>query len=164
MIITPIFVIFFSIVFILVWLFARTIDKRKWVTFLLTIVLTPILYFYVCYPFINIFSNYHHQKYFESEAWTKKPALRYEMSGHFIEDSLFKNKTKKEIETLLGQSEWYGWDDSIKANSPDIWNYNLGYKPGAFNMHQECLEITFKNNIANSIKQYQLETTFEEKE
>lgn len=164
MIITPVFVILFSIVFIFIWLFSRTIDKRKWVVFLITIVLTPIIYFYVFYPFINIFSNYHHKKYFESSSWKEKPALRYEMSGHFIQESLFLNKNKTEIEKLLGKSEWFGWDDSIKANSPDKWNYNLGYKPGAFNMNKECLEITFKNNIAYNVKQYQLEQTFEEKE
>lgn len=164
MIITPLFVIFISIVFILIWLFAKTIDKRIWVTFLISIVLTPIIYFYVFYPFINIFSNYHHKKYFETEAWKNKPALRYEMSEQFIQDSLFLDKNKPDIENLLGKSEWYGWDDSIKANSPDIWNYNLGYKPGAFNMKQECLEITFKNDMAYRVKQYQLEQTFEEKE
>ncbi len=163
MIITPVFIILLGVVFILVWIFSNTIDKRKWVTFLTSIVLTPIVYFYVFYPFINIFSSYHHQKYFDTEAWKEKPALRYEMSDEMIRDSLFFGKNKKEIENMLGKSEWYGWDDSIKANSPEKWNYNLGFKPGAFNMMQECIELEFKNNMVNNVYQYQLEKTFEEK-
>ncbi|MFH4965537.1 hypothetical protein V8G69_11090 [Gaetbulibacter sp. M235] len=163
MIITPVFIILLGVVFILVWMFSNTIDKRKWVTFLTSIVLTPIVYFYVFYPFINIFSSYHHQKYFDSEDWKAKPALRYEMSDEMIRDSLFFGKNKNEVENMLGKSEWYGWDDSIKANSPEKWNYNLGFKPGAFNMMQECIELEFKNNVVYNTHQYQLEKTFEEK-
>ncbi len=164
MIFTPAFIILLCVVFILLWIFAGTIDKRKWVRFLISLVLTPIVYFYVFYPFINIFSSYHHQKYFDSNAWKKKPALRYEMSDEMIRDSLFIGKTKKDLEDKLGKSEWYGWDDSIKTNSPEKWNYNLGFKPGAFNNMQECLEFNFKQDTVNSITQYQLEKTFDEKQ
>jgi len=59
----------------------------------------------------------------------------------------------------FGKAEWYGWDDAIKANSKDKWNYNLGFKPGAFNNMQECLEFIFNNNTVESVKQYQLEKT-----
>jgi|SRR5690606_16143884 len=161
MIITPLFVIFFTIVFILVWLFANTIDKRKWVSLLISLVAAPIVYFYVFYPFINIFFSYHHLKHFNSEAWKEKPALRYEMSPKIVDDSLFIGKTKSEVQNLLGKSEWYSWDDSIKANSPDMWNYNLGFKPGAFNMTQECLELVFKNDKVERVSQYQMEKKFE---
>lgn len=161
MILTPPFVIFLILVFVLVWLFANTIDKRKWLSFLISLALTPIVYFYVFYPLINIFSSYHHEKHFDAEAWTDKPALRYEMSNEITRNQMFLGKTKPEVEAILGTSEWYGWNDSIKANSPDKWNYNLGYKPGAFNLNQECLEFEFKNNKVESIKQYQLETKFE---
>ena len=83
------------------------------------------------------------------------------MSDLIINDSLFIGKNKKDVETALGKSEWYGWDDTIKANSSNKWNYNMGYKPGAFNRMQECLELEFTNNKVSSIQQYQLETTFE---
>lgn len=163
MIITPVFIILISIVFILVWFFANTIDKRKWVALIISILLTPIVYFYVFYPFINIFSSYHHQKHFETVSWKAKPALRYEMINEIISDSLFLGKNKQEVEELLGTSEWFGWDDAIKANTPESWNYNLGFEPGAFNMMQECVELKFKNNVVISVNQYQLEKTFEEK-
>jgi hypothetical protein len=161
MILTPLFVFFFVLVFVLVWLFANTIDKRKWVSFLITLIAAPIFYFYVFYPFINIFFSYHHQKHFETEAWVEKPSLRYEMSDVIIDDHMFQGKTKKDVETVLGKSEWYGWDDAIKANSKDKWNYNLGFKPGAFNMSQECLELVFKNDTVASVYQYQMEKEFE---
>lgn len=161
MIISPLLVIFLIIVFIVVWLFVKTIDERKWLTFLISLVLTPIFYFYLFYPLLNIVSSYHHQKYFNADAWVEKPGLRYEMIDIVVHDSLFFGKSKKEVETALGKSEWYGWDDSVKANSPDKWNYNLGYKPGAFNTMQECIEFEFINNSVSHMKRYQLETTFE---
>ncbi|MGC6432503.1 MAG: hypothetical protein ACON5F_15775 [Jejuia sp.] len=161
MIFTPKFIIVIVITFVITWVFANTIDKRKWVSFLISLVATPILYFYVLYPLINIFFSFHHQKYFDAEAWSDKPALRYEMSDNIIDKDLFIGKSKENVETILGVSEWYSWDDSLKANSPEMWNYNLGFKPGAFNMTQECLEIVFKNNKAVSIKQYQMEKEFD---
>ena len=71
MIITPLLVLFVIIVFILVYLFVSTIDKRKWLTLLVSIVLTPVVYFYLFYPMLNIISNYHHEKYFDDfkRAW-----------------------------------------------------------------------------------------------
>ncbi|WP_406684020.1 hypothetical protein N1F78_15200 [Seonamhaeicola sp. MEBiC1930] len=162
MIVKPLFVILLTLVFILSWLFANTIDKRKWVSILISIILTPLVYFYLLYPILNIFSSYHHEKYFKSDVWKEKPAFRYEMVGNLIQDSLLVNISKNQVTELLGKSEWFGWNDSLKANSKEQWNYNLGFKPGAFNNMQECLEITFKNNMVNNILKYQIEKTFEE--
>ena len=161
MILTPAFVIFIIIVFALVWLFINTIDNRKWLSFLISLALTPIVYFYLFYPMLNIFSSYHHQKHFDTEAWIEKPALRYEMTDEVINNKVFIGKSKTAIKSLLGTSEWYSWDDAIKVNSPDKWNYNLGAKPGAFNNMKESVEIIFANDTVNAIKQYQTEQTFE---
>ena len=160
MIVTPLFVFFLVIVFVVVWLFINTIDKRKWLTLIVSLALTPIVYFYLFYPMLNIFSSYHHEKYFDAEAWKKKPAFRYEMAK-YVKSELLTEKSKEDVELLLGEPEWFGWNDSIKANSPELWNYNLGFKPGALNNMQECVEIEFKKNIVTTIKQYQLEKTFE---
>ncbi|WP_248723211.1 hypothetical protein [Seonamhaeicola sp. ML3] len=164
MIIKPLFVILVLVVFVLVWVFANTIDKRKWVSFLIAIVLTPFAYYYILYPVMNIFSSYHHEKYFETTAWKEKPAFRYEMLENLLQDSLLVKKSRQEVELLLGPSEWFGWDDNLKANSEAQWNYNLGVKPGVFNNMQECLEIKFVDNNVNDIRQYQIEQTFEEKD
>lgn len=79
MIITPLLVIFMIFVFVLLYLFLKTVDKREWLIVLISLIMTPLVYFYMFYPFVNIISNYHHQKYFDAEAWSEKPALRYEM-------------------------------------------------------------------------------------
>lgn len=158
MILTPLFIFFLLITFTLVWLFVKTIDNRKWLTFLVSIVLTPVVYFYLFYPLLNIFSSYHHEKYFDAEAWKSKPIFRYEMSKNILNENLFLGKTKTEVADILGKSEWYGWDDQKKSNSDDQWNYNLGIKPGAFNDQQECLEFIFQNEIVVKAYQYQLTT------
>ncbi|MBG7611544.1 hypothetical protein IU405_04695 [Polaribacter sp. BAL334] len=157
MVLTPFFIVMLLITFVLVWLFVRTIDERKWLNILVSVVLTPVVYFYIFYPLLNIFSSYHHEKHFDAAAWKSKPALRYEMSNEIVGNDLFKGKTKSEVKALLGTSEWYGWDDSIKANSPDKWNYNLGFKPGAMNLQQECLELIFKNDVVVKSWQYQMD-------
>jgi hypothetical protein len=141
------------------WKFVKTIDERKWLTFIVSVLFTPLLYFYLFYPLLNIFSSYHHQKHFDTVAWKEVPELRFEMSNQIVDTQLFKDKTKSEVQNSLGTSEWFGWDENIKENSPEKWNYNLGFKPGAFNTQQECLELVFKNGIVVKSTQYQMEKT-----
>ena len=130
MIITPILVIFMIVVFILLFLFLNTVDHRKWLTALISLVLTPFVYFYMFYPFVNIVSNYHHQKYFDSEAWIEKPALRYEMIDSTIESDTLIGLSKEKIESLLGKQEWLTWDEVKNEHNQNKWNYALGIEPG----------------------------------
>jgi len=146
MIITVPLVIMMSITFVLVFLFVKTIDKRIWLTFLVSLAIAPLVYFYAVYPMINIFSNYHHQKYFSAETWQDKPALRYELSNDIITSEILKGKTKTEVESLLGIHEWLTWNDAKKEHDTNKWNYGLGLEPGAFNTEKECLELSFENN------------------
>ena len=162
MIITPILVIFMIVVFLLLFLFLNTVDKRKWLTGLISLVLTPFAYFYMFYPFINIISSYHHQKYFNSEAWIEQPALRYEMIDYTKESDTLIGASKESITKLLGQQEWLTWDDTKKAHDNNKWNYGLGIEPGAFNNQKECVEVTFKANKVTELKHYQEEITFED--
>jgi hypothetical protein len=159
MILTIPLILFFLLVFFLLWKFVKTIDERKWLTFIVSVLFTPLFYFYLFYPLLNIFSSYHHQKYFDTNAWKETPKLRFEMSNQIVDNQLFKDKTKSEVQNSLGTSEWFGWDEQIKENSPEKWNYNLGFKPGAFNTQQECLELVFKNGIVVKSSQYQMEKT-----
>ncbi|WP_299124694.1 hypothetical protein [uncultured Winogradskyella sp.] len=164
MIITPLLVIFMVVVFVLLFLFLNTVDKRKWLSALISLVLTPFVYFYMFYPFVNILSNYHHQKYFDSEAWIEKPSLRYEMIDSTIESDTLISASKEKIVSLLGKEEWLSWDDAKKAHDNNRWNYALGIEPGAFNDKKDCVEITFKNDKVISIKTYQEEIIFENEE
>lgn len=161
MIYTPLFIVLFLMVFSLVWLFVNTIDRRKWLSFLISLLAAPVVYFYVFYPLLNIFCSYHHQKYFNSKDWIEKPSLRFEMSKNMINEGFFYGKSKKLLKNNLGAPEWFGWDATTKANSPQKWHYNLGFKPGAFNTMQECIEFVFKNDRVVSIQQYQLKQKFE---
>ena len=161
MIITPFLVIFMIVVFVLLFLFLNTVDRRKWLTGLISLVLTPLAYFYLFYPFVNIISNYHHQKYFNSEAWIEKPALRYEMIDNTISSDTLIGATKEEVTKLLGKYEWLTWDDAIKDHDPDKWNYGLGIEPGAFNDKVDCVEITFVNGQVFSLMPFQQDITYE---
>ncbi|MFC0604859.1 hypothetical protein [Winogradskyella pulchriflava] len=161
MIITPFLVIFMIVVFVLLFLFLNTVDKRKWLSALIALILTPFVYFYMFYPFVNIISNYHHQKYFDSEAWTEKPALRYEMIDNTIASDTLIGASKEDITALLGKYEWLSWNDTTKSHDNDKWNYGLGIEPGAFNSEKECVEIIFKNDKVIALNRYQQEIKYE---
>jgi len=160
MIVTPLLVIFLLIVFVLLFLFLNTVDKRKWLTGLISLGLTPLVFFFMFYPFLNIISNYHHQKYFDSEAWIEKPALRYEMIDNTIASDTLIGVSKDEVTILLGKAEWLTWDDAKKVHDTNKWNYGLGIEPGAFTDKRECVEITFKDDKVIALKSYQKEITF----
>ena len=162
MIITPFLVIFMLVVFVLLFLFLNTVDKRKWLSSLISLALTPFVYFYLFYPFVNILSSYHHQKYFDNEAWTENPSLRYEMIDSTIESDTLMGSSKEKITTLLGKEEWLSWDDAKKAHDTNKWNYGLGIEPGAFNDKKECVEITFKKNKVIALRPYQEEIKYED--
>ena len=146
MIVTPLLVIFIIIVFIPTFLFVRTIDNRKWLTLVISIFLTPIIYFYAFYPMINIFSNYHHQKYFDELSWKELPELRYEMLKNILDTNVLLGMTKLEIKDALGDYEWLGWNYETNTEDHNYWNYSIGIKPGAFNEHKEILSLHFKND------------------
>jgi len=164
MIITPFLVIAMIVVFVLLFLFFKTVDKRKWLVLIVSLVLTPFVYFYMFYPFVNIVSNYHHQKYFNSEAWIEKPNLRYEMIDSTISSDTLIGVNKEKAEQLLGTHEWLTWSEEMKAHDQDKWNYGMGIEPGAFNDKIECVEITFTDNKISSLKHFQKDITFEKNE
>lgn len=164
MIITPFLVIFMIVVFVLLFMFLNTVDKRKWLTGIISLILTPFVYFYMFYPFVNIVSNYHHQKYFDSEAWIEKPALRYEMIDNTIASDTLIGLSKTEIEKQLGNYEWLSWDDKKESHDNNKWNYALGIEPGAFNGEKECVELIFTNDKVSEVRHYQEEITYENEE
>jgi len=164
MIITPLVVIFNVIIFILVYLFVKTIDKRKWLNIVVSLVLAPIFYLYIFYPILNIFSSYHHQKYFNSKAWLDEPTLRYEMTNNIIKSDTLIGKSKPEINKLLGDYEWLSWNDSIKDFDGNLWNYSLGLKPGAMNNKKEIMTVVFAQEKVDHIETYNEAITYDEKE
>jgi hypothetical protein len=164
MIITIPSVVIMLITFVLVFLFVKTIDKRVWLTFLVSLAMTPLAYFYAVYPMINIFSNYHHEKYFSAEVWQDKPTLRYDLSDDMLSSETLIGQSKIAIESLLGKHEWLSWNDSKKDYDTNKWNYGLGLEPGAFNTEKECLELVFKDNKVIDVRVYKEEQKLDAKE
>ncbi len=164
MIITPLLVIFMSLVFVLVFLFVKTIDKRKWLTILVSLAITPIIYFYVFYPFLNIISSYHHQKYFNTKTWESKPELRYEMVDNIVTSDVLIGKSKSDIVQRLGKPEWLAWNDALKTYDANKWNYGLGLIPGAFNENKECLTVVFENDKVVDFNRFQEKIVFNDKD
>ncbi|WP_204345841.1 hypothetical protein [Psychroserpens algicola] len=164
MIISAPLVIFMCITFVLVFLFVKTIDRRKWLTFLVSLVITPFIYFYAVYPIINIFSDYHHQKYFSAKLWKEKPALRYELSDDMIASEILIGMTKQDVEVQLGPYEWLSWDFGTETHDNNRWNYGLGIEPGAFNTEKECIEIVFNNDKVIDTRVYKEAIKFDAKD
>ncbi|MEO6348981.1 MAG: hypothetical protein ABIO60_13855, partial [Aquaticitalea sp.] len=147
-------IVFLLIVFVLVFIFVNTIDKRKWLTFIITVVATPFIYFYGFYPMVNIFSSYHHEKYFDSSSWKSNASLRYEMSDDLVASKDLIGRSKDDVTMLLGTYEWLSWNDSIHDKDPAYWNYGLGIEPGAMNDKKDNILITFKNNKVVAVELY----------
>lgn len=164
MIITPLLVIFLIIVFVLTQLFVNTIDKRKWITIPLSLLLTPLLYFYAFYPLVNIFSSYHHQKYFNSEVWSDNPGFRYEMYDHLQQSDTLLGKSKATVQGLLGAQEWLSWDDAQNGFDNNRWNYGLGILPGAFNSKSEAMEVTFALDSVVKVTTFKQDIKYDAKE
>lgn len=160
MIITPYLVIFMIVVFVLLFLFLTTVDNRKWLSAFISLILTPFVYFFMFYPFMNILGSYHHQKYFDSKAWKEKPVLRYEMIDNTLESDTLIGASKERIKALLGKEEWLFWEEAKKTHNPNKWNYGLGIEPGAFNSQKECLEITFKDDKVAALRTYKEDITY----
>ncbi len=162
MVLTPILITSCLIIAILLYLFLTTIDnKRKWLNIILAILITPLAYFYIWYPISTVFLPYHHQKEFNTEAWKKKPGLRYEMIDRMISTDFLIGKSKEEVGQLLGKVQWLSWNETNKDFDPDVWNYGLGLIPGAFSTIKEDVEITFTNNKVSKVKLSQSGYNFE---
>ena len=157
-------VIFLLLNFVFIYLFLKTVDKRKWLVSLLSLILTPIVYFYVFYPFLNIISSYHHQKYFDSDNWKENPGLRYEMIDQMkISEDLI-GISSVEAQNLFGQAEWYTWDETAKQHDSTMWNYGLGIEPGAFNEMKSNAVFIFQDNKLMAIDTYEEELSYEAKQ
>lgn len=161
---TPTLITSCIIIFILMYLFINTIDNnKKLLNIILAIICTPLMYFYVWYPISTIFLPYHHEKQFDSEAWSDMPGLRYEMIDNMIETEFLMGKSKNEIVNLLGDVEWLSWNYSTNEFDTDVWNYGLGLIPGAFKDIKEDVEISFLKDKVNSVKLSQANYTYEVK-
>lgn len=161
MVITVPLVIFLLLNFVLIFLFLKTVDKRQWLVGLLSLILTPVIYFYVFYPFLNIISSYHHQKYFDSDNWKENPGLRYEMIDQMKMSEDLIGISSREAKDLFGKAEWYTWDETAKQHDSTKWNYGLGIEPGAFNKMKSNAVFIFQKNELVAIDTYEEQLSYE---
>lgn len=104
---------------------------------------------------VNIFSSYHHEKYFDSSSWKSSSDLRYEMSEDLMASKELMGRSKNDVKMLLGPYEWLSWNDDIHDKDPNYWNYGLGIEPGAMNDKKDNMLIVFRNNRVVNVNFYQ---------
>ena len=107
--------------FLLRWLIRKLIKNNKlhrlisWVT---TIILTPIIYLGLIVLWISI-SSYYPNIIFDKTKWDTDKDKRYEMSDEIIKSKMLIGKTKQEVIKRLGN----GGND-LDNND---WYYDLGF-------------------------------------
>ncbi len=117
--------------------------KRKIVTWVATILSTPIIYTAIISLFFLI-GIYYPGHDFDKEKWHSDKDERYEFSENIIKSKMLIGKTKTDIKKLLG-------DEGNKDNDDD-WFYDLGFTPGSID--PDSMEIEFKNGRVVSVMQH----------
>jgi hypothetical protein len=131
------------------WTFKKFIIKklkRRVITWLVTMVSAPVIYFLII--IIWIFAgSYYPDHDFNTSDWLTHKDKRYEYSKDLIKSKILIGKTKNEVRRQLG-------NDVNKVDN-NIWYYDLGNEPGMFNPDQSVLEIDFKDNkVTNVFEHY----------
>lgn len=130
------------------WFYKKIIKDiltRKIATWVSTLVLTPITYYYsILLLFVILF--YSPNNTFDKLKWLKDKETRYELSKDIIESQLLIGKSKLQVIEILGI------DSNCEEN--DCWNFYLGFKPG-LSIDPDFLKITFKNGKVIKAEQYE---------
>jgi amino acid transporter len=120
-------------------------DNRWLITFVTTLIISPIIY--VIAITIWIFSlSYYPVNEFNKEDWTLNKEERFKMSKDIIENKILIGKTKSEIIELLGE-DYYEYSDEHIA-------YELGFVPGPVNIDSDVLDIYFENGNVVKVEQH----------
>jgi hypothetical protein len=130
------------------WLCKKLLKEnktRKTVTWIATIIATPIVYFGLVVLFF--FSSEYYPKHdFDRKEWLVNKDQRYEYSDDIIESKMLIGKTKDEVRKILG--------DVGNSNNENEWHYELGYRPEIGNIDPDTLVIEFKNGRVSNVEQH----------
>ncbi len=96
------------------------VSTRKLLTWLATVLLTPIVFAGLTWVAIFIWTYYPNRD-FTKKDWQANQYKRYEYSASIIKNRKLIGKSKKQVEQLLGGEE--------NTNESDNWKYDLGDKP-----------------------------------
>ena len=128
------------------WIFRKwaiNSTLNKWMPWVTTIVLTPIIYYSAIV--LVMYSLFHYpDRDFEKESWAENPHERYEMTNDIISKDLLIELSKQEVRDLLGDD---GFD-----NDEDHWSYYIGTVPG-LHVDIDILNIYFIDDKVVSVHQ-----------
>lgn len=138
--------------FVLRWTLKRIIktdkDLRTALTWIGTIVLTPLIYFGLI---IALFSAmfYEPTRDFDKEKWFADKEKRYEMRDDLVNSEILKNKNKKEVADILGLPDF-------ETDTTNIWNYDLGTSGAGLGWQFNTLLITFDNDRVTKVEKQEI--------
>lgn len=125
---------------------AGTVNNRKWLALIPTIIISPVIYLGL--TMIWIFSNtYYTSIEFDRTKWNSNIEERYRMSEEIIDSKMLIGKTQKEVIEILGTNY-------SSYNGSRI-TYELGFVPGPFNIDPSYLEITFEKGFVVNVNKYE---------
>ena len=120
--------------------------NRKYLAFIPTAILSPLLYSGIIS--IWIFSiSYYPKTDFNKHEWNENKEERYEMSKDIIKSKMLIGKTKKEVIEILGNDFYNNGDNHI--------SYELGCVPGLFNIDPDFLDIYFESGKVIKVEQHE---------
>jgi hypothetical protein len=130
------------------WLYRKYIPdgrKRKFLIWLSTIILSPIIYVSIAFLFF-FYLSYYPNRTFEKSRWDLYPDERYELTRDLIKSRLLIGKSRPEVRKLLGEN-------AALLDSTNEWDFDLGYKPEIGNIDPSVLVVIFKNNHVVRVEQ-----------
>jgi hypothetical protein len=126
------------------WLFKKLIPAfrtRIILTWITTIIITPIIYVGIVFLVFSIIESYPKND-FDRKQWLSDKDERYELTDDIINRRLLIGKSKDQVLEILG--------DENNSNT-DNWGYYIGFKPEIGNIDPNSLHIDFKNNRAINV-------------
>ena len=132
--------------FVFKWIIGKFIFKKNLniiLSLLSTLILTPIVYYFLIISFFSIlFYEYHPESKFDSIKWSENRNDRHEMRKDIIESGILLGKTKTELVELLGKP-----NNNFKISNDTLqnWIYNLGNEGHGFGWKFHNLNLYFKN-------------------
>lgn len=137
--------------FILRWTlkkFVNTDKLRIGLTWVGTIILTPIIYVGLFTVFFTMLF-YEPKKDFERDKWFADKEGRYEMRDYIVESRILNGKNKKEIIDMIGLPD-FGTDTT------NVWNYDLGTSGAGFGWQFNTLLVTFDNDRVVKVEKQEI--------
>lgn len=148
----PIIILILSIpvYFLTIWILKRlrlgNKKNRKFLAFIPTMILSPLLYFGLI--MIWVFSvSYYPETDFNSQEWNENKEERFKMSNNIIKCEILIGKNKKEVIELLG-NDFYSYNENHIA-------YDLGFVPGLLKIDPDVLDIYFENGKVIRVSQHE---------